>query len=251
MVVQAGGTIELRDDRRQLDPDPPLVVAPSGGHECLAPASPPGSHEPGDRLDDQHRTPAGRVVQETGQERVTRGIGELIHGERGKNRRQRKSGGGDVGALYPRGEAELTIRPGRLGQRPRMAIDPDDLRPPVADCRPRRPCGPGSAPEIDEGGRQGRRSGQHAHDLANQQVVERAVEERKGCSLAGAGEGPASGEPVAPLDVGRGQRAERARDLRKREVREVPRFERANPPVEWLVANACNVTCLAPNNDVG
>jgi hypothetical protein len=236
--MHAGGTIELVDDRRQLDADSPLVIAPSGGCECLPPAVPPRGHEPGDRLDNQDRTSSCPAVEQARQERVTTSVAELVHGERGKNRRRRKPRDGDVDAACSSREAERTIGPDRLGQRPRMPIEPDDLRPAVRGCRPRCPGGSGSASEIDQGGRRGRSPGQHANDLANQQVVKRAVEERKGGALAGAGEGPAWRQPVTPLDVRRGQRAERARDFRKREVREVPRLERADPPVEGFVGDA-------------
>jgi hypothetical protein len=235
--MQAGGAIELGDDRRQLDPDPPFVIAPSGGHECLAPAAPPGSHEPGDRLDNQHRVSVGPATQQTGQERVTRGIGELVDGERSENRCRREPGDGDIDAERSGREAEGAIGAGRFSQRPRVAIEPDDLRPAVAERRPRRAGGPGPTPEVGQDGRRRRRPGQGADDLANEQVVQRAVEERKGSALAGAGESAALGQPAAPLDVGRGQRAERARQFGKREVREVPCFERADPPVERLVGN--------------
>jgi hypothetical protein len=237
-MMHARGAIELVDDRRELDPDPPLVLAPSGGCECLPPAVPPGGHESGDRLDNQDRTSVCRAVEQTGQERVATSVGELVHGECGKNRCRRKPRDGDIDAACSSREAERTIGPGRLGQRPWMQIEPDEVRPAAADYRPRCPGGTDSASEIDQGGGRGRRPGQPAHDLANQQVVKRAVEERKGRALAGAGEGSTSNQPVAPLDVRRGQRAERARDFRKREVREVPRLEFADPPVEAFVGNA-------------
>jgi hypothetical protein len=149
--MQARGAIELCHDRRQLDTDPPLVVASSGRGECLAPAVPPG--ETGDRLDNQHASPVGRTVEQTGQERVTSGVAELVEGERRQNRRPRKPGDGDIDALCSSGEAEGPIGLDRLRQRPRMAIDPDDLRRPIADRCPRRACGTGSTSEIDQGGR--------------------------------------------------------------------------------------------------
>src|SRR6202035_6025817 len=97
-------------------------------------------------------TPVRRTVEQTGQERVTSGVAELVQGERGENRRPRKPGDGDIDALGSSGEAEGAIGRDRLRQRPRMSIDPDDLRP-IAERGPRRACGSSSAAEIDEGGR--------------------------------------------------------------------------------------------------
>ena len=67
--------------------------------------------------------------------------------------------------------------------------------------------------------------------------MERAVEQRERGALAGAGERGAVGELLPPLDVGRRQRAERARHLREPKVREVPRLKRRDPMVEAVVAN--------------
>jgi hypothetical protein len=237
VVVQAGGAIELCDDRRQLDTDPPLVVAPSGGRESLAPAVPPGRHESGERLDNQDATAVGCTVEQARHDRVSSGGVELVHGERGKNRRRWQAGDGDIATAHPRGEAEFTIGNGRLGQRPRIPIDPDDLRPLVARRRPGCPGGSRSAPEIDERGRWSRPPGQGPDDLPDQQIVKRAVEERERRALAGAVEGRALREPVAALDVRRGQGAKGARDFPKGEIGEVPRLQRANPPVESFVGN--------------
>src|SRR5262245_40316223 len=65
--------------------------------------------------------------------------------------------------------------------------------------------------------------------MRNDQEMERTVEQRERCTLAGAGEGGAFGEFLAPLDVVGRQRAQGAGYLAEREVREMPRFERCNP----------------------
>ena len=62
--------------------------------------------------------------------------------------------------------------------------------------------------------------------------MERSVEECECRALAGAAERAAIGERVPPLDVRRRQCAERSRNLRERDIGEMPRLERGEPAIE-------------------
>ena len=67
---------------------------------------------------------------------------------------------------------------------------------------------------------------ERAHDLAHQQEVQRPVVERERRALAAALERLAERDPLAPLDVERRERLERAADLGEAELGEVARLER-------------------------
>ena len=82
-MIQSGGPIELGDDCRQLDPEPPLVAASSNGLECLTPVVPPGRHKTGDRFDDQHAVAFLRTGEQPLQEKVASVGGELVDREGG------------------------------------------------------------------------------------------------------------------------------------------------------------------------
>ena len=69
----------------------------------------------------------------------------------------------------------------------------------------------------------------------NQQEMQRTIEKRKRRALAGARERRAVGQSGAPLDISGRQRAQRARHLGERELREMPRVELVDPATERVV----------------
>src|SRR5204863_12415 len=79
-----------------------------------------------------------------------------------------------------------------------------------------------AAAEVDERASRSGRSRELADDGANDEVVQRTVEERERRAFAGAGERRAVAKAPAPLNVSRRQRAQGARHLGKRQVGEVP-----------------------------
>ena len=68
--------------------------------------------------------------------------------------------------------------------------------------------------------------------------MQRAVEERERRPLARASQRRAFGQPPAPFDVGRGERAQRARHFRERQIGEMSRLERLDPPMEMFVGQS-------------
>jgi hypothetical protein len=72
--------------------------------------------------------------------------------------------------------------------------------------------------------------------VIDEQEMQRRVEQREGGAFAGGGESAAFRELVAALDVGRRERAQRARRLAERQVRKMPRLERRDP-----IGEACSL----------
>ena len=105
-MIEAGRAIELRDDRRKLGSESPLVAAPALRLERGAPAIPPARDRACDRLDDQDSIAARSAIEKTAEERGARAFIELVHGERGEYRasggRQRRRGG--VAAMHRRAQ---------------------------------------------------------------------------------------------------------------------------------------------------
>ena len=63
-VIEPRSAIELRDKRRQLDAEPPLVRTPARGQNVVPPAAPPARDKASDGLDDQHAIPAAVPLEE-------------------------------------------------------------------------------------------------------------------------------------------------------------------------------------------
>jgi hypothetical protein len=99
---------------------------------------------------------------------------------------------------------------------------------------PRGTCRAGAASEIDQRRHavEGRR--QLANDVRDEQMVKRSVEEGERGALSAPGERRAVDQRVAALDVGGRQRAQRARNLPKRELAEMFPFERGEPGGECV-----------------
>jgi hypothetical protein len=76
------------------------------------------------------------------------------------------------------------------------------------------------------------RRAERAHHLAHHEEMERSVEEGEGRALAGAVERGSLREPIAALDVQRGERDERASHLGERQLREMPGLDRREPRAE-------------------
>ena len=72
-------------------------------------------------------------------------------------------------------------------------------------------------------------------DVMDQQEMQRTIEQRKRRALAGARERRPFGKSGTALDVGGRQRAQRARHLGERELREMPRVELVDPATERVV----------------
>ena len=117
-----------------------------------------------------------------------------------------------------RGEVKRPVGRGRFADRPGMAIDAQHARRFLAAAGPRGSRGTGAATEIDQRRTVRRRRRQLLDDVRDEEIVERTVEQRKGRALAGPGERRPLGELLPPLDVRGRQRAQRARDFRKRQV---------------------------------
>jgi hypothetical protein len=69
-VIETGCAIELRNNRRQLGPKPPLVAATADRFDASAPPAPPRRDEARERLHDQHLIAVAR--QQSIQQRVPR-----------------------------------------------------------------------------------------------------------------------------------------------------------------------------------
>ena len=95
--------------------------------------------------------------------------------------------------------------------------------------------GAGSASQIDECRNAGAGASQILRDVVDEQEMQRTVEKSERRALAGARERRAFGELGTPLDIGRRQRAQRARQLGERELREMSRAELVDPAAERVV----------------
>jgi hypothetical protein len=232
-MVETGGAIEPRDDRRQINRESPLVASAARALDRRPPPCPPGRHGSSDRLDDEQAVAAPCAFDEAAEQRLADGVRQLVDRERGDQRRPlaREHRRGDIGLARPRRDAERPVRSRRFAERPGMTVDADD------GLRARRCDGPrsarraGATAEIDDGRWRRRGVGQASEDPADEQKVQRAVEECERGALAGTRQRAASDCPT-PLDVGGRKRPQRADDLRERQVGQVPRLEIRQPRVE-------------------
>src|SRR5207244_650018 len=80
-VIEAGRAIQFGDDRRKLGAHAPLVRAAAGRLERVAPSIPPSSYKAGHRFDDEHAIAPARPLDQRRQQRVARGVGELVERE--------------------------------------------------------------------------------------------------------------------------------------------------------------------------
>ena len=120
----------------------------------------------------------------------------------------------ETSPLRPRLETKLAIRARGFLERPRMAIDPEDLRPLPALRRPRRAGRARAAPQVDQRPRRPPRPAAPG-GCPDQQEVERAVEQREGRAFARARERGALTQLVPAFDVGGRQRPATARSRRR------------------------------------
>ena len=128
-------------------------------------------------------------------------------------------------------DAERAARPPRFVGGPRMPLDArtrgDRGAYSSAHAAPATPVPqPRSATSPVAGGPAAPRARTSARTTRK---CERAIEERERGALARAVEGGAAREAIAPLDVGRRQRPQRAAHLGRTQVRQVTRLEGAEP----------------------
>src|SRR5207302_2550182 len=69
-MIEPCRTIELCDNRRQLDAKSPLVGPPAGGNDPIAPQRPPSRGGAGQRLDDQQPIAPARTLDQPLEQRV-------------------------------------------------------------------------------------------------------------------------------------------------------------------------------------
>ena len=116
-----------------------------------------------------------------------------------------------------------------------MTVDTDDARCRRTRTRPRRARRAGAAAEIEQRPDIRPRLWQPFDDMRQNEIVERAVEERESRTLTGARQGGAFGQLLPPLDVGRRQRPQGTGHFGKCQLREVLRFECSDPMSEAIV----------------
>ena len=239
-MIHSGRTIELGDNRRQLDAEPPLVAAAAGGLDLRAPPVAPAHDETGNRLDDEQAIAAAGALDEPFHQRVAR-------------RRPFRSANAATIDAGPLGSAAVAMSARRVTRRqvkcpicfgrfrhgPGMAVKPDHFGGvELAIPTPRRLHR--AASEIDEqhafvppvNGFGHSRFGQRAHDFAHEQKVERRVEQRERRSLACTVERAALADPLPSFDIRRRKRAQCRRHLRECQVRKMTRFEGVEPVIE-------------------
>src|SRR5438046_3924806 len=97
-VIEPGGAIQLRYDRRKFEADAPLVRASARRLECRRPWFPPSRDEARNRLDDEHAIALPTAVHELVEQCIAFGIRELV--ERvGRDERRRPSWQTDSGRI--------------------------------------------------------------------------------------------------------------------------------------------------------
>src|SRR5262245_48926682 len=126
-MIEAGGPIELRDQRWEIGSETPLVRSASRGHDGLLPPVPPGRDESRDRLDDEELIRVARssaaittAIEGLCEQRVARRIRELVQRERSEQgqRLRRKREFTQIEATNSRGQFELVVGLTCLGKRP-------------------------------------------------------------------------------------------------------------------------------------
>src|SRR5213082_607761 len=101
-MIESGGTIQLGDDRRQLDAKPPLVGASSGADDDVAPLVPPPRDKPGERLDDEHAVARRRTIDEPLQQGAARlVVAQFVDSKRGEYRASRHVARLHIATLRP------------------------------------------------------------------------------------------------------------------------------------------------------
>src|SRR5690606_14848486 len=129
-------------------------------------------------------------------------------------------------------DVELTVRPCRLTDSPGVHVESENAA--AVHVCPRRAGGSRSAAEIDDGSARRGVAGrmQATGDGVDDQVVERAVEEREGGALAGRAERRAPREATAAPHVAGGPRPAGAPQLRPGEVGQATRLRGGQPTGE-------------------
>ena len=239
-MIELRGAIELRDDRRQFDPETPFIGASSHLLDRCAPPVPPTRHEPGDWLDNEQPIAASHAFQQDSHEPVTGRVGKLVQGKSCDDRR-RSFGQRDRGHVAFHGsgrQPKPAIGPRRFAERPGVTVDADDAGSMVAGGCPGRPGRPRSATKINKGRRlvrSAQRAGQRLNDGAHQQEMQRPVKEREGRAFSGTVQRSTLAEPLPALDVCGRKRAQPRRQLGKGQIRQVTLLDFKKPAFESIV----------------
>jgi hypothetical protein len=226
-MIEAGGVIQLGNERRKVQGNAPFVAASTGRFDPLLHGIPPWRRGTRDWLDDQYaRACAGDERFDNGVACRRRKLVEHVCGDDSDIAGWRPEPGG---IALPRlaVEVEVSIRPSRFIDSPRVSIDPDDARRTSARHGPCRAGRSGPASEIDN--RFWCACPQRRNHVMDDEEMQRRIEQGEGRALAGGIESGPARERVTAFDVRRRQRTQRARDLRETQVGHVPRFERRQP----------------------
>ena len=237
-MIQPRGAVQQLQRRGQFHRKTPFVrTSTRDRSDARFDGWPPGHQPPGDGLDDeQSHATLGRFDQPFLQAFSICGW-QLVEHVAGNDRRRTPN------RLRPRDitlpgasvDTEHSIGPPCFRDGPGMPIDTRDRRRSAAGHRPRCSRCPCSTAEIENPRRRRSVRLEGAHDEIRREKVKRRVEERESGPLARAVE-RAVHPGLAALDIGRRQRAERARDLRDAEIREVSRLESGQPAAEcWRI----------------
>lgn len=202
-VIEAGSAIELGDDRWKLDSKSPLVGPASRSDERLPPGIPPAGDESGEWLHHKHAVAVLRPLEEPVEQQLPAAVVQFVQRERCEHerRRSREPGRCGIGADRAGAEAKVAVCVRGFGERPRMAIDTEDLRLPFAGAGPGGSSRTGAAAQVDKLCRSDRCARQLTNDPIDQQVMDRTVKKRKGRALPCAGERRAFTQPIPPFDV--------------------------------------------------
>src|SRR5204862_6294159 len=86
-MIEAGGAIEFRNERRQIDAESPLVGTTSGAVKCVLPGRPPSGNRSRERLHNEHAIAGAGALEQTRQQRGAAPLIELVDHERRQDSR--------------------------------------------------------------------------------------------------------------------------------------------------------------------
>ena len=135
-------------------------------------------------------------------------------------------------ACAPR-DPQLAIRPPRLFNRPRVAVDARDVGPAVGRQRPGGARNPGPTAHVEDGSRWVGFRAERPDDEIGREQMQRRVEQCKRRTFTGGVERAADGR-TPPLHVGRREGTQRARDFLYPQIGKMSRLEGGKPFVKDL-----------------
>src|SRR4029453_17936836 len=210
-MIETGGPIELRDQRREIGAEAPLVRSSSCGQDALLPPVPPGRDESRDRLDDEdlirfaRPNPAITVIttaiEGLGQQLIARRIRQLVQRERSHQgqRLPRKRKFTQIDATNSRGQSELVVRMTCLGKRPGVSVYAEDRWRTGAHAGPGRTGRSRPTTQIQDCRSRLGRHWESFYDATHDQMMNRAVEQGERRALAATGQRSTAGEAPPAL----------------------------------------------------